>query len=185
MFRGPSGGPKFSELNCSESPNTDLGWTNSLIPNANKNPPTHACAHLTCCQADRRTDCITPPPKKHFPNQGSRKRVNPSISRAELFFHVHSSAPYIVQVRKSKVPMLDFRQHTKRRFSLLSLFWKNKSRLMRSRYCPCVCVSPLSLLDNVSVKVLLSLLGNGSVKILLLLLGNGSVQLPLSLLGNG
>jgi energy-converting hydrogenase Eha subunit C len=44
---------------------------------------------------------------------------------------------------------------------------------MRSRYCPCVCVSlyvclcipPLSLLGNGSVKVSLSLLGNGSVKI--------------------
>jgi hypothetical protein len=40
---------------------------------------------------------------------------------------------------------------------------------MRSRCCPCacvylcVCVSPLSLLDNGSVKVPLSLLGNGEV----------------------
>jgi hypothetical protein len=29
-------------------------------------------------------------------------------------------------------------------FSLLSLFWKNKRRLMRSRCCLCVCVSPLN-----------------------------------------
>jgi hypothetical protein len=72
-------------------------------------------------------------------------------------------------------------------FSLLSLFWKNKSKLMRSRCCPCVyvCVSPLSLLGNGSVKIPLSLLGNGSVKVPLSLLGNGSVKIPLLLLGNG
>jgi hypothetical protein len=27
--------------------------------------------------------------------------------------------------------------------SLISLFWKNRSRIMRSPYCPCVCASPL------------------------------------------
>jgi hypothetical protein len=47
-----------------------------------------------------------------------------------------------------------------------------------------VCVSPLSLLRNGSVKITLSLLGNGSLKIPLSLLGNGSVKVPLSLLGN-
>jgi hypothetical protein len=40
---------------------------------------------------------------------------------------------------------------------------KKSSRLMRSRCCLCVCVSPLSLLGNGSVKVPLSLLGNGYV----------------------
>jgi hypothetical protein len=77
-------------------------------------------------------------------------------------------------------------------FSLLSLFKKNRSRLIRSRCCVCVCVCvsvclciPLSLLGNSLVKAPLSLLGNGSVKIPLSLLGNGSVKIPLSLLGNG
>jgi hypothetical protein len=40
----------------------------------------------------------------------------------------------------------------------------------------CVCVSPLSLVGNGSIKIPLSLLSNGSVKIPLLLLGNGSVE---------
>jgi hypothetical protein len=47
---------------------------------------------------------------------------------------------------------------------------------MRSRCCLCVCVSPLSLLSNGSVKISLSLLGNGSVKIPLSLLGKGSEE---------
>jgi hypothetical protein len=58
-------------------------------------------------------------------------------------------------------------------FSLLSYFEK-QSRLMSSRCC--LCVSPLLLLGNGSVKVPLSLLGNGSVKIQLSLLGNDSVR---------
>jgi hypothetical protein len=51
---------------------------------------------------------------------------------------------------------------------------------MRSRWCLCararVCVYPLSLSGNGSVKIPLSLLGNGSVKIPLSFLGNGSVE---------
>jgi hypothetical protein len=39
-----------------------------------------------------------------------------------------------------------------------------------------VCVYPLSLLGNGSVKITLSLLRNGSVKIPLSLLGNGSIE---------
>jgi hypothetical protein len=39
-----------------------------------------------------------------------------------------------------------------------------------------VCVCPLSLLGNDSVKIPLSLLGNGSVKVPISLLGNGSVE---------
>jgi hypothetical protein len=74
-------------------------------------------------------------------------------------------------------------------FNLLSLFWKNKSRFIRSRCCLCVFASvylpPLSLLGNGSVKIPLSLLGSGSVKIPLSLVDNGSVKIPLSLLGNG
>jgi hypothetical protein len=49
-------------------------------------------------------------------------------------------------------------------FSLLSLFRKNKSRLMdHVDICVCVClfISSLSLVGNGSVKIPLSLLGNG------------------------
>jgi hypothetical protein len=78
-------------------------------------------------------------------------------------------------------------------FSLLSLFWKNKSMLMRSSCCACLCVSLLSNLNAwtnlyetwyayhgtwahlngilhkspfVCMFILLSLLGNGCVKTL-------------------
>jgi hypothetical protein len=57
--------------------------------------------------------------------------------------------------------------------SPLSLFWKNIIGLW---YHVAVCVSPISLPDNGSVKIPLSLLGNGPVKIPLSLLGNGSVE---------
>jgi hypothetical protein len=71
-------------------------------------------------------------------------------------------------------------------FSLLSSFWKNKGRLMKSRccVCVCVCVSPLSLQGKCSVKVPLSLICNDSVNIPLSMLGNGSVKIPLSLIDN-
>jgi hypothetical protein len=70
-------------------------------------------------------------------------------------------------------------------FSLLSWFWRNKSRLMRSRCCLCARASLISLVGNGLVKVPLSSLGNVSVKTPISLPGNGSVKIPLSLLGNG
>jgi hypothetical protein len=61
-----------------------------------------------------------------------------SFSRAHYYIFFAST----IKSSKWSISLRSPDQHYKMVFTLLSLFWKNKSRLMRPPLCLCVCVSP-------------------------------------------
>jgi hypothetical protein len=76
-----------------------------------------------------------------------------SISRALWEkFHPLNDASVLWMISGKKKHCLNSSQSIKACFSILSLFWKNKSGLMRSTYCVSVCASSHPLLNALKLK---------------------------------